>query len=380
MPQPVSTCSAAPAALLALAAAGPERAARLEAAAARLGAAGLPGAAIAVARHARAGAALDHWTGNVGRAFASADGDADGDLPRVLLRDEHGDGRLVSVFGDLTTARHIAVLVPGVGTTLGNASHTLERSARHIFDAARVLDRDVAVVAWLGYDAPEVMTAPGIARSKSGGRALAAFIASLALRAGATVTIVGHSYGSLVAAEALRDGMRVDDVVVAGSPGLGASTAGDLPLAGAALYAMRAPFDPVSWTEVFGRDPTDPRFRATRLDTGDGAEQPTGHSSYFEPGTQSLANTAAVIVGRDDLLDVIEPSAAELAQVVIDDVWRRVFDPPVDSVQEAVGLLSGVPGVGVVIEQGQHLVDELQRAASPDFVGDVLADAWEVFR
>jgi hypothetical protein len=378
MPQPVSTCSAAPAALLALAAAGPERAARLEAAAAALGAAGLPGAAIAVARHAQAGAALDQWTGGVGRAFAAAD--ADGNGPRVLLRDEHGDGRLVTVFGDLATARHVAVLVPGVGTTLANASRTLERPAHSIFDTARGLDRDVAVVAWLGYDAPEVMTAAGNARAVRGGRALAAFVASLSLRAGATVSVVGHSYGSLVTAEALRVGMRVDGVVVAGSPGLGASTASELPLAGAALYALRAPFDPVGWSEAFGRDPSDPRFNATRLDTGDGADQPIGHSSYFEPGTRSLANTAAVVVGRTDLLDVIEPSAAELAQVVVDDVWRQVFDPPVDGLQSAAGLLSGAPGVGVVIDEGQHLVDELQRAASPDFVGDVLADAWDAFR
>ena len=379
MPKPISTCSAAPAALLALAATGPERAARLERAAARLAEVGIPSGAFALAWHARAGAELDRWTAAVGGAFAAADADA-GDRPRVLLRDEHGDGRLVAVFGDLAGARHIAIVVPGVGTTLSNASRTVERPARHIFDAARALDDDVAVVAWLGYDAPKVMTAPGQNRSISGGRALATFVESLPRRAGATVTIVGHSYGSLVSAEALRDGMRVDDVVVAGSPGLGASSVDELPLDGAFLYALRAPFDPIGWSEVFGRDPSDPRFGATRLDTGDGDNKPTGHSSYFEPGTRSLANTAAVVVGRDDLLDVVEPSAVELAQVAVDDMWRQLFDAPVDRVQSVADLLRSAPGVGLVIEQGQRLIDGMQRATSPDLVGDLLADAWDVLR
>jgi hypothetical protein len=291
----------------------------------------------------------------------------------------------------------VAVVVPGVGTTLANEPTTLQLMARHLYDAASAIDPSVAVIAWLDYDPPGTLDAPLRGSSRSGGRALARFVASLRLRRSASVSVVGHSYGSLVAAEALRAGMHVDDVIVAGSAGLGARRARDLPLDGADLFALRAPFDVIGWSEVFGRDPSDPRFGATRLGTGDGHDQPIGHSSYFEPGSESLANIAAVVTQRDDRLDVVQPSDRERAIGVVDDAWRTAFDPPVDCVQQVINDVNGVldqlesvlPGPlgdltalqgvvrGLAVEEGQRLVDELQRVTSPDFVGDVVADAWD---
>ena len=102
-----------------------------------------------------AGAPYAQWTGQ-GRQF--------------LTFDPRGNGRIVEVFGDLGAADRIAVLVPGVANRADNFNTGLgdvrERApavqARALYDAARAESPDghVAVVAWLGYDAPQ-----GVGRS-----------------------------------------------------------------------------------------------------------------------------------------------------------------------------------------------------------------------
>ncbi|WP_220091076.1 alpha/beta hydrolase, partial [Micromonospora saelicesensis] len=88
-----------------------------------------------------------------------ADWAADG--RRFLLFDERGDGRAVEVFGDLADADRIAVLVPGVGSTLADFDRGLGGVARRapavqagqLYRELRATDpaARVAVLAWLGY-------------------------------------------------------------------------------------------------------------------------------------------------------------------------------------------------------------------------------------
>ena len=102
-----------------------------------------------------AGAPYAKWTGQ-GRQF--------------LAFDPRGNGRVVEVFGDLGAADRIAVLVPGVSTTANNFNTGLDDvrdrapavQARALYDAAarRLPGQHVAVIAWLGYDAPQ-----GVGRS-----------------------------------------------------------------------------------------------------------------------------------------------------------------------------------------------------------------------
>lgn len=378
------TVAADPAALRQAAASELDRSDRLARAAALLATIDPPLSRRLTAHRGRALSLLE-WAGQVGAALADAGG-AGPPTPSPIQFDPTGDGLVVEVFGDLGTARRVAVLVPGVGTTATNEPVTARVAGQHLFEAATALDPRTAVVVWLGYDAPGYLDAALDDAADVGGAALARFVGGLRLTQGAEVTVVGHSYGSLVTASALRRGMRVDEVVVAGSPGLGADEASDMPLRGAGLYALRAPFDPIPWTEVFGRDPSDPRFGAVRLDTGDGAGQPTGHSSYFEPGTESLANVAAVVAGRADLLHVVEPSAAERWIGDLDDQLRTARDPAIDGVQDGLDAANDMADAvlpfdrerHVALEEAQRLVDVAQRVASPDFVGDVAADAWDV--
>lgn len=161
---------------------------------------------------------------------------------QFLAFDPRGNGRIVQVFGDLGTADRIAVLVPGVATRADNFNTGLGDvpgrapavQAQALYDAAHAASpsQHLSVIAWLGYDAPQ-----GVGRdaareelARAGATSLNSFAKDLAtLRPKASVTVIGHSYGSVVAGLAAADlPSQVKDVVVVGSPGMGVSRAEDL--------------------------------------------------------------------------------------------------------------------------------------------------------
>ena len=218
---------------------------------------------------------------------------------RVLLYDPAA-GQVAVVYGDIATARDVIVAVPGTGTTVdsyqGGADVGGEaRRARDLYDAAhrKGRDRDVAVVGWLGYDAPDWSLAnnPGLAGpGQAGGRRLADLTRGLGLDDDQRLGIVGHSYGALVVGEALRDGAQADNVVFLGAPGTGVDRAADLrQRRGTDVFAMRAPGDPVGGLERFGTSPTDPDFGATRLAASNNGML-FSHSEYWSgPNLDQLA-------------------------------------------------------------------------------------------
>ena len=314
---------------------------------------------------------------------------------QLLLVDLRGDGRVAEVLGDLDTADAVAVVVPGITNTIDNFDSTLA-SARTLFDTAAAVDptRRTVVIAWLGYDTPGIVDAPLDDDAYAGATALRRLFEGLALPAAVRTTVVGHSYGSFVTAQALRTGLDVDAVAVFGSPGMLVGDAGDL--GDTPIYAARAPFDPVSWSEAFGRDPSDPRFGATRLATGEAPDGTvTGHSNYFAEGSESVRNLAFVVTGQPDRARQLRPDAAEQVAVVADGVQSFIVDTPIDGGQWAVGqaadgvawltdgLESVLPdpvagaldtvqsGAGTVLEYGNRAVDLGQRVVSPDLWSDV---------
>ena len=234
-------------------------------------------------------------------------------LTTMLLSDDRGDGRLVAAVGDLRTATHVVVLVPGMGSTASNFDGLL-RTARRLRHAAAVElggRGSVAVIAWLGYDAPAGFDDPRHLgevldrdAADAGAAALRTFLAGLTLRPGAEVTVIGHSYGSLVAAGAARSNPAVDHLVVIGSPGVGVDRATDLGLApGTTIAAAAIPGDVVARSGWFGTPPTDPAFGATVLEAHPwpADESPStlhAHSAYFDEGSQMLDNLVGVVTGR----------------------------------------------------------------------------------
>jgi pimeloyl-ACP methyl ester carboxylesterase len=229
----------------------------------------------------------------------------------VLASDRYGDGRIVEVVGDLRNADRVAVIVPGVATTLDNFHRGLggviRRSpywqASQLYAAAGAGARKVAVVAWLGYDPPDGVDLAAVrsTRAVTGAGALVRFVAQLsASRPAASITLIGHSYGSLVVAyAAARLPAQVTDLVALGSPGMDVGRAGQL-RTHARLWVGSAAGDWTRWLPDLrilglghGTNPSRPWFGARRLDVA-GAH---GHDGYFVPGSTSLASLAAVVDG-----------------------------------------------------------------------------------
>jgi pimeloyl-ACP methyl ester carboxylesterase len=262
-------------------------------------------------RHAMetAGAPYAGWTGR-GRQF--------------LRFDPRGNGRIIEVFGDLRTADRIAVLVPGVANRADNFNTGLgdvrDRApavqARALYDATRAAapSQHVAVIAWLGYDAPQ-----GVGRSAAreelataGAAMLDGFTKDLAiLRPRANVTVIGHSYGSVVAGLAAAHlPPQVKDVVVVGSPGMGVSRAADLHTS-ARIWAGQSAQDWIYWVPAFqvwgaghGTTPTTQGFG----DRVFGTRGVTDHDHYLSSGTQSLANIVEILLGRDASVSAPDPA------------------------------------------------------------------------
>ncbi len=220
---------------------------------------------------------------------------------QFLLVDTRGDGRVEEVFGDLGAARHVTVFVPGITHTLDDFDDpgSTRDAARNLQRQAARLGRGaVATIAWLGYDTPGWGDSPLRAKALPAARALRCTVNGLLLRPGVTTTVVAHSYGSLVAGQALREGLQVSAVAVLGSPGMGAATVTGLhAAAGTRVFAARAPQDLVGLSENFGTDPADARFGATRIATGAGPGAPVGHSHYVTEDSESSRNLARISVG-----------------------------------------------------------------------------------
>src|SRR5665811_547216 len=128
----------------------------------------------------------------------------------LLLFDPSGDGRIAEAIGDQNTARHIVVLVPGVGNDLSSYERTFRSEALRL--ASRLSGTETAVVTWLGYNPPDnIVGALSREPARQGVDALGAFVARLGP---AHTTVIAHSYGSLVAGLAAKEGALAPDELV----------------------------------------------------------------------------------------------------------------------------------------------------------------------
>ena len=216
-----------------------------------------------------------------------------------LLFDPAGDGRAAEVFGDLTTARHVAVVVPGMNNDLDNFTGGDAERVQH--QASQFDPDQVATIQWLGYDTPEGATTLGTGAAEPGAEALPQFVEGIRAQRSERLhwTVIGHSYGSLVTGMAESgQGLDVDETVLVGSPGVGVDHASDL--GDGNVWVGLADWDLVGYSGWFGPNPHDKGFGATRFHTGD----VSGHSSYFNEGSESLRNIGLIAAGYLDEVNV----------------------------------------------------------------------------
>lgn len=221
-----------------------------------------------------------------------------------------GDGvRAAVAQGDVDGAAHVGVLTPGFTSGVDELPARLEE----LRTLATAAGADTATVAWYGYDAPQVGEVADPARSvlseapaRAGATRLASFLDGLdaARPADAHVTAIGHSYGSVVTGRAMRPGGAdgVDDVVHAGSPGIGPDP-GRPP---GHAWVVEAAGDPIADTGWFGPDPnrlpgtTGLSAREVALPDGTVLAGSHGHHEYLTPGTTSSHDVAAVVGGHPE--------------------------------------------------------------------------------
>jgi hypothetical protein len=242
------------------------------------------------------------------------------DPTRIFLRaDTGGDGQVVEVLGDITTAKHVVFVVPGMTNDIDNYEDTLKKGQSLHAEMRKQAGPDVCVVVWLGYDTPDGSPAglKDAARSdlaKKGATLLLADVATVKkLNPNAHISIAAHSYGSVVTGQAMMNGLDVPDVVVVGSPGMDVNDRKDLGAPNTTVWAAKAPgtktiavpgvlppiivpADIVPFLPAHGEDPSAKGFGAERFP----AEDVESHSDYFNPGTDSLLAIAAIAVDKRD--------------------------------------------------------------------------------
>ncbi|MQA63288.1 MAG: hypothetical protein GEU86_17760 [Actinophytocola sp.] len=151
--------------------------------------------------------------------LARGDSASDDSDKYYLLKIQHSDdGQAIVARGNPDTAHNVASYIPGTGAELSKINGDLDRSDR-MQDAAERSDpsKQTAVITYLGYDAPDGLSnatqqhyadsaANNLDRFQEGLRASHEGLPS-------NNTVLGHSYGSIVAAKtAHAEGLAVDNV------------------------------------------------------------------------------------------------------------------------------------------------------------------------
>ncbi|MFH9467237.1 alpha/beta hydrolase [Streptomyces clavifer] len=222
---------------------------------------------------------------------------------QILAFDPRGRGQVAEVFGDLRSALHVSVVVPGsdidAGTfdRRGDVYGTPAGMAKSLHTATGPRH---AVVAWAGYTTPVGLglDAASGGLAEAGAVRLTRFTAGLAADELPPPVVFCHSYGSVVCGLA-ASGLGAKDLVVLGSPGMRADDVAGL-RTGARVWAAK---DATDWIDDVphvrvaglghGADPADEEFGARRVP----AEDARGHTGYFAPGTDSLRAFAAIAEG-----------------------------------------------------------------------------------
>lgn len=252
---------------------------------------------------------------------------ADGAPTSLLVLDPSGERLKAAVaVGDVDNAKNVATFVPGMGTNVHNSIERYVSTAMRLQDNTATVSQgnpsDTAVVAWLGYDAPQ--HDPSVAsteKAEAGAPRLNNFltgIKSWRWEGGGDLhqTVVSHSYGSTTAGLAMKDigAGVVDDFIYTGSPGAGTSTVASLGVDPSHVWVSATDYQdfvqglpPDRW-ESFGRDPV--KLEGIQHLSGDttGSAQyksfsldpAANHSTYFDAPAPGRRNEAL-----DDICRVI---------------------------------------------------------------------------
>ncbi len=259
----------------------------------------------------------------------------DGGERMLLLIDPSAlDVKAVVALGDVDRAEHVVTFVGGLSTMVGTDLRRYDDTFVRMRSEARSVaaGQDVAIVTWMGYDAPQVheivssidrnVLNAKLARDNAAALADFATGVEAARDRPAHQTVWAHSYGATLAGFASLRTSTVDDVAVFGAPGLPFSDVSRSALKPGSLNVLGAVGDDVfNYGWIVHGTPAAEVAGATRLSTfalkqaGSGCNHwlhsrsefvdvgrtSVGHSDYLRAGTDSARNLVVIAVGRPDL-------------------------------------------------------------------------------
>jgi len=244
------------------------------------------------------------------------------------------DVKAVVALGDVDRAAHVVTFVGGLSTMVGTDLRRYDDTFVRMRSEARSVaaGQDVAIVTWMGYDAPQVheivssidrnVLNAKLARDNAGALADFATGIDVARDRPAHQTVWAHSYGATLAGFASLRTSAVDDVAVFGAPGLPFSDVSRSALKPGSLNVLGAVGDDVfNYGWMVHGTPAAEVAGATRLSTfalkqaGSGCNHwlhprseyvdvgrtSVGHSDYLRAGTDSARNLVVIAAGRPDL-------------------------------------------------------------------------------
>ena len=295
----------------------------------------------------------------------------------------NGDGALAVAFGNPDTADHLAIAVPGVGTTLESGFPNGQAvELREQMDAAAP-GASNATVAWLGYDAPSWdLSVVSADNAVAGGELLVSDVDGYRAAAEAAghdphVTALGHSYGSTAVGYAAMNGLAADDVAFLGSPGVGASSVSELSAGAGHVWAGMTEHDPIvqatsgDWFTEDGSSttPYDDAFGANQFGAATSEDLLDAHSMYYADGSESLQNLGNIATGNYEA--VTEPRWEDSPlPPSLPGSDLPVVGPAIDAVANL-----GKETVDIVGDVGSGLSSAAEEAFSGDWDG-----AWDELR
>jgi hypothetical protein len=251
---------------------------------------------------------------------------AGGPIRSLVLLDTSGGGRAAIALGDPDTADYVSYLVPGMNYNVHDQIVNWSATAEALYlEQRKVLKSlqannplagrgSVATIAWIGYEPPDVFSVGGLDRAEKGADFLEASWQGLRESRESDqpfLSVFAHSYGSTVTLTALaRDSVRLDALVMVGSPGSAIQSASELPVANSAVYVGEADWDPAVNSAFFGSDPGGVAYGARPLGVTGSTDRLTGaplhgslgHNEYFKAESESLHNMALIGTGNARLV------------------------------------------------------------------------------
>lgn len=239
-----------------------------------------------------------------------------GDRP-LLLGLDAANGQAIVAVGNPDEATNVSTVVPGVDSRLGAIHDEIGRAER-LREAAGLAAGDpgvaerTSVIAWVGYDSPNLVGATSTSAAEAAAPALDRFQDGLrATHVGeaAHQTVIAHSYGTVVAGITSRDyGLNADDLVLVASPGIPVDYVTQLGLDGVQhgyegkhVWAITNDADWIQRWDVqllgdHGANPADPLSHwGAQILTDDNGTREDEHNAYFDDNTPSLLRFGELI-------------------------------------------------------------------------------------